>query len=107
MSNVGTIAQLKQFAEVLHDQVDALVPNDHVMSMSIGVTVGKDALTKEQIKTLVRKYQEALGNFSDDLPAALHFTPAPYADPSTVNGLVAAVQAQLNKKPEEPKQVNE
>lgn len=101
MSNIGTIAQLKEFAEVLHTELDAL-PNEHLTSLQIGVTVIKDGLTKEQLKTLVRKYQEALGSFADDATAALHFSPAPYADPSAVQGLVASVQSKLIKKPEAP-----
>lgn len=72
MSNVATIALIKQAVKAMHDAVTEEAPANELFNIQLGVTLAaQEGLSVEQVKTALRKFEDALAHFQSESTAAL------------------------------------
>jgi len=72
MSNVATIAIIKQAVKAMHDAVVEEAPTNELFNIQLGITLApQEGLSVEQVKTSLRKFEDAIGHFQGESQAAL------------------------------------
>lgn len=72
MSNVATVSIIKQAVKAMHDAVTEEAPSNELFNIQLGITLApQEGLSVEQVKTALRKFEDALGNFQAESKAAL------------------------------------
>lgn len=72
MSNVAKISVIKQAVKAMHDAVTEEAPANELFNIQLGVTLApQEGMSVEQVKTALRKFEDALSNFQAESQAAL------------------------------------
>lgn len=72
MSNVATVTIIKQAVKAMHDAVNEEAPANELFNIQLGVTLApQEGLSVEQVKTALRKFEDALAHFQGESQAAL------------------------------------
>lgn len=72
MSNIATVAIIKQAVKAMHDAVTEEAPTNELFNIQLGITLAPlEGLSVEQVKTALRKFEDALGHFQGESQAAL------------------------------------
>lgn len=96
MSNVATIGRIKHAVTALHESMDLSSP-DKLFNLQVGIVLAPQAgLSVEQIKTRLRKFNDALAAFQDDANAALTLDIT--VDDSDLRKVIAAAQDKVSPK---------
>lgn len=96
MSNVATIGRIKHAVTALHESMDLSSP-DKLFNLQVGIVLAPQAgLSVEQIKTRLRKFNDALAAFQDDANAALTLDIT--IDDSDLRKVIAAAQDKVSPK---------
>jgi hypothetical protein len=104
MSNVATIGKIKHAVEALHESMDLSSP-DKLFNLQVGIVLAPQAgLSVEQIKTRLRKFNDALASFQEDVNAALTLDIT--VDDSDLKKVIASAQEKVTPKVAEPEVAN-
>ena len=104
MSNVATIGRIKHAVEALHESMDLSSP-DKLFNLQVGIVLAPQAgLSVEQIKTRLRKFNDALAAFQEDVNAALTLDIT--VDDSDLKKVIASAQEKVTPKVAEPEVAN-
>jgi len=104
MSNVATIGRIKHAVTALHESMDLSSP-DKLFNLQVGIVLAPQAgLSVEQIKTRLRKFNDALAAFQDDANAALTLDIT--VDDSDLRKVIASAQEKVTPKAVESEVVN-
>jgi len=104
MSNVATIGRIKHAVTALHESMDLSSP-DKLFNLQVGIVLAPQAgLSVEQIKTRLRKFNDALAAFQDDANAALTLDIT--VDDSDLRKVIASAQEKVTPKAVEPEVAN-
>lgn len=105
MNNVATIGRIKHAVTALHESMDLSSP-DKLFNLQVGIVLAPQAgLSVEQIKTRLRKFNDALAAFQDDANAALTLDIT--VDDTDLRKVIAAAQEKVTPKAvAEPEVVN-
>lgn len=104
MSNVATISRIKHAVDALHDSMDLASP-DKLFNLQLGIVLAPQAgLSVEQVKTALRKYKQAVSQFTDDSQAALTLDIT--VDDGDLRKVIAAAQEKVTPKAVEDQAVN-
>lgn len=104
MSNVATIGRIKHAVEALHESMDLSSP-DKLFNLQVGIVLAPQAgLSVEQIKTRLRKFNDALASFQEDVNAALTLDIT--VDDSDLKKVIASAQEKVTPKVAEPEVAN-
>jgi hypothetical protein len=96
MSNIATIGRIKHAVEALHESMDLSSP-DKLFNLQVGIVLAPQAgLSVEQIKTRLRKFNDALQAFQDDVNAALTLDIT--VDDSDLRKVIASAQEKVTPK---------
>jgi len=104
MSNVATIGRIKHAVTALHESMDLSSP-DKLFNLQVGIVLAPQAgLSVEQIKTRLRKFNDALAAFQDDANAALTLDIT--VDDSDLRKVIASAQEKVTPKAVEAEVAN-
>jgi len=104
MNNVATIGRIKHAVTALHESMDLSSP-DKLFNLQVGIVLAPQAgLSVEQIKTRLRKFNDALAAFQDDANAALTLDIT--VDDSDLRKVIASAQEKVTPKAVESEAVN-
>jgi hypothetical protein len=104
MSNIATIGRIKHAVTALHESMDLSSP-DKLFNLQVGIVLAPQAgLSVEQIKTRLRKFNDALAAFQDDANAALTLDIT--VDDSDLRKVIASAQEKVSPKAVESEVVN-
>ena len=104
MNNVATIGRIKHAVTALHESMDLSSP-DKLFNLQVGIVLAPQAgLSVEQIKTRLRKFNDALAAFQDDANAALTLDIT--VDDSDLRKVIASAQEKVSPKAVESEVVN-
>lgn len=99
MNNVATIGRIKHAVVALHESMDLAAP-DKLFNLQVGIVLAPQAgLSVEQIKTRLRKFNDALAAFQDDANAALTLDIT--VDDSDLRKVISAAQEKVTPKQSE------
>lgn len=101
MNNVATIGRIKHAVTALHESMDLSSP-DKLFNLQVGIVLAPQAgLSVEQIKTRLRKFNEALAAFQEDINAALTLDIT--VDDGDLRKVIAAAQEKVTPPEEKAK----
>ena len=104
MSNIATIGRIKHAVTALHESMDLSSP-DKLFNLQVGIVLAPQAgLSVEQIKTRLRKFNDALAAFQDDANAALTLDIT--VDDSDLRKVIASAQEKVTPKAVEAEVAN-
>lgn len=104
MNNVATIGRIKHAVSALHESMDLASPGK-LFNLQVGIVLApQSGLSVEQIKTRLRKFNDALSTFQDDASAALTLDIT--VDDSDLRKVIGAAQEKVTPKAAEAEVVN-
>lgn len=103
-NNIATVGRIKHAVNALHESMD-LSSAGKLYNLQVGIVLApQSGLSVEQIKTRLRKFNDALAAFQDDANAALTLDIT--VDDSDLRKIIGAAQEKVTPKAVQAEAVN-